>query len=80
VQADNTSERLGSFQVVLLRASTQASGPASVPTGPADSIMLALVISASVTLLYASYTHTRVYVTRQARSLGRRHERPDFLS
>ena len=79
-RASGASERAGTLQVVFLRASSPTSGPATVPTGPADGILLALVISASVTLLYASYTHTRIYVSRQARAVGRRHDKPDFLS
>ncbi len=79
-RASGASERAGTLQVVFLRASSPTSGPATVPTGPADGILLALVISASVTLIYASYTHTRIYVSRQARAVGRRHDKPDFLS
>lgn len=79
-RASGAPERAGNLQVVFLRASSPTSGPAVVPTGPADGILLALVISASVTLLYASYTHTRMYVSRQARAVGRRHDKPDFLS
>jgi uncharacterized repeat protein (TIGR01451 family) len=59
----------GNAQLLVTRAST---GPVTqVPTGPAESAVLALIVSAIVTLLYVGYTATDAFRRHEAKSLAK---------
>jgi len=64
-----------------LVAGTCGAGSAStVQTGPGEATLLALIVSAVVALLYASYTHSPVYKQREAEEVSRDQEPMDFKS
>jgi uncharacterized repeat protein (TIGR01451 family) len=55
--------------------------PGEVPAGPGESTVLALIVSAIITLLYVGYTSTETYRRREAGALSEElHEDIDFLN
>jgi hypothetical protein len=57
-----------------------AGSPGEVPTGPGEATLLALIVSALVSLLYVSYTHSPLYHRREAEKVSEDQGPLDFRS
>jgi uncharacterized repeat protein (TIGR01451 family) len=57
-----------------------ASGAGSVPTGPGDAVLAALLTSAVLTLLYSGYTRSGLYRRREAEAMSHDQGPMDFRS
>jgi uncharacterized repeat protein (TIGR01451 family) len=76
-RADGTPEVSAQLPVIVVRAGPPVT---QIPTGPGESTVLALIISAVITLLYVGYTSTDTYRRREAGSLaGQAGKDPDLM-
>lgn len=76
--ADGISPNTGALAVIVGRpAAGQVGG---VQTGPGDAVVAALLVSAIMTLLYVSYTHTAAFKRREVESITRDRDPMDFRS
>jgi hypothetical protein len=72
--ADNVPQLTAQLPVII------GQGPVTqVPTGPGESTLLALIISAVVTLLYVGYTSTDTFRKHEAEGLAETDDR-DLLN
>jgi uncharacterized repeat protein (TIGR01451 family) len=71
-KGSNTSEVSDTAQVTVIKGAV-VSPPSvtSVPTGPGESTLLALIVSVIITLLYVGYTSTGTFQRRDVRALAR---------
>ena len=76
--ATDTAQQTASLSVVVTR--TAAAIPGAVQTGPGDAVWVALLISAIMTLLYVSYTHTVGYRRREIDAITHDRDPMDFRS
>ncbi len=73
--ADNVPQLSAQLPVIVTRPTTPVT---QVPTGPGETTVLALIISAVITLLYVGYTSTDTFRRREASSLA--HQEHDKLN
>jgi hypothetical protein len=66
--------------VTLIVQKVGTGQPGTVPTGPGDAVIAALLISGILTLLYVSYTHTSVFRRREVETITRGRDPLDFRS
>ncbi len=66
-----------SGQLTVVATCSQAG---TVPTGPGDAVVAALLVSAIMTLLYVSYTHTAAYRRREVEAIAHGKDPMDFRS
>ena len=76
--ADGATQQNGVLPVVVTRA--VATVPGTVKTGPGDAVLAALLMSAIMTLLYVSYTHTSAYKRKEIEAITRNRDPMDFRS
>jgi hypothetical protein len=76
--ADTMAQQNGVLAVVVTRA--VAGVPATVKTGPGDAVLAALLMSAIMTLLYVSYTHTSSYKRKEIEAITQNRDPMDFRS
>lgn len=76
--ADNATGQSTILPVVVTRAA--AAVPGAVQTGPADAVLAALLVSAIMTLLYVSYTHTSAYKRKEIEAITQTRDPMDFRS
>jgi uncharacterized repeat protein (TIGR01451 family) len=75
--ADAVAQQNASFAVVVSRV---ASAPGTVQTGPGDAVLAAFLMSAIMTLLYVSYTHTSAYKRKEIQAITHSRDPMDFRS
>jgi len=75
VRSTELPARSGQLTIVLARSSGQVG---TVKTGPGDAVLAALLVSAVMTLLYVSYTHTSVFRRREVGDIARARDPMDF--
>lgn len=78
ISADNATQNSGALAVVVNRP--VAGQPGAVQTGPGDAVFAALLVSAIITLLYVSYTHTSAFKRREVETITRERDPMDFRS
>jgi uncharacterized repeat protein (TIGR01451 family) len=78
VSADGVTQQIGALPVIVTRA--VAGVPGTVKTGPGDAVLAALLMSAIMTLLYVSYTHTSAYKRKEINAITRDRDPMDFRS
>jgi uncharacterized repeat protein (TIGR01451 family) len=78
VSAINTPSQTVVLPVTVTR--TTAGGVGTVKTGPGDAVLVALMMSAIMTLLYVSYTHTSAYKRREIDAITKGRDPLDFRS
>jgi uncharacterized repeat protein (TIGR01451 family) len=76
--ATDSPERSGSLAVVVARLASGRTG--TVSTGPGDAVVVALLLSAIMTLLYVSYTHTAAFKRKEVDTITRDRDPMDFRS
>lgn len=76
--ADNATQQNGILPVIVTRA--VAGVPGTVKTGPGDAVLAALLMSAIMTLLYVSYTHSSAYKRKEIEAITRDRDPMDFRS
>jgi len=75
--ADNAPQNNGQMTIVVTKGVV---APVAVKTGPGDAVLAAFLVSAIMTLLYVSYTHTSVFRRHELEKLGRDQGPLDFRS
>lgn len=65
---------------LVITVSKSIAQPGVVKTGPADAVLVAFLVSAIMTLLYVSYTHTSVYRRHELEKFGSERDPLDFRS
>lgn len=71
VQASAAGVPLLQAQALVIVARESAPPVTQVPTGPGESALLALIVSAVITLLYVGYTSTETFRRREATHIAR---------
>jgi hypothetical protein len=64
----------------LTPGSGQVGNPGSVSTGPGEATILALIVSAIISLLYVSYSHSPLYRRREIQKISEDQDSLDFRS
>ncbi len=72
VQASNSQIPAVIAQLPVMIFNGSVAGAIVVPTGPSESILLALAISGLITFLYVAYTRTDIFRRREIQSIIRR--------
>jgi uncharacterized repeat protein (TIGR01451 family) len=77
VTADSVPANSGTLAVIVNRSAGQIG---TVQTGPGDAVVAALLVSAVMTLLYVSYTHTAAFKRKEVDTITRDRDPMDFRS
>ncbi|MCC6405432.1 MAG: hypothetical protein IT405_03540 [Candidatus Yanofskybacteria bacterium] len=75
--ADGIGARTGQLTILVNRATGQVG---TVQTGPGDAVLAALLVSAIITLLYVSYTHSASFKRREVETITSGRDPMDFRS
>lgn len=65
---------------LFIEVTKSVAQPGAVKTGPGDAVLVAFLVSAIMTLLYVSYTHTSVYRRHELEKFGSERDPMDFRS
>lgn len=76
--ADGVAQQIDVLPVIVTRVA--AGVPGTVQTGPGDAVLAALLMSAIMTLLYVSYTHTSAYKRKEIEAITQSRDPMDFRS